>query len=68
MTCAQELTGELPVEIPLEVDEAKPIVRRRVGTSFTLSPKVIADRKPKIEIVSCSFDLCQANFGLLCWC
>lgn len=39
--CSQELTGELPAEIPLSPGEPVPQVRRRVGTSFSLSPEVL---------------------------
>ncbi|XP_035206297.1 uncharacterized protein LOC118181300 isoform X1 [Stegodyphus dumicola] len=42
-----EITGELPPETPFQPGEAQPQVRRRVGTSFTLSDKFICRAKSK---------------------
>ena len=42
----QEVTGELPAETPLSPGEPVPQVRRRVGTSFCLSPKIINRDSP----------------------
>lgn len=42
-----ELTGELPPETPFQPGEPQPQVRRRIGTSFTLSDKIICKAKGK---------------------
>ncbi|ELT98509.1 hypothetical protein CAPTEDRAFT_178663 [Capitella teleta] len=41
--CLQEasLTGSLPQETPLNPDEPLPQIRKRVGTSFSLSPEIL---------------------------
>lgn len=49
MFCAQELTGKLPVEYPLDPGEEPPIVRRRIGTAFKLDEQKIL---PKGEVRS----------------
>lgn len=42
-----ELTGEIPPEIPLNPGEVQPQPRKRIGTSFTLSDKIIYRPKDK---------------------
>lgn len=42
-----EITGELPPETPFQPGEPQPHVRRRIGTSFTLSDKIICRAKGK---------------------
>ncbi|XP_055936030.1 uncharacterized protein LOC129965838 isoform X2 [Argiope bruennichi] len=42
-----EITGELPPETPFQPGEAQPQVRRRIGTSFTISDKVFYKAKGK---------------------
>ncbi|GIY15415.1 hypothetical protein CDAR_8672 [Caerostris darwini] len=42
-----EITGELPPETPFQPGEAQPQVRRRIGTSFTISDKVFYKTKGK---------------------
>ncbi|XP_042901575.1 uncharacterized protein [Parasteatoda tepidariorum] len=42
-----EITGELPPETPYLPGEAQPQVRRRIGTSFTISDKIIYRAKGK---------------------
>lgn len=46
-TFFQELTGELPPETPFQPGEPQPQIRRRVGTSFTISDKIICKAKNK---------------------
>ena len=40
----QELTGKIPVEMPLDPGQPPPVIRRRVGTTFPVSPKVAKDK------------------------
>ncbi|GFT76248.1 FERM domain-containing protein 4B [Nephila pilipes] len=42
-----EIIGELPPETPFQPGEAQPQVRRRIGTSFTISDKVFYKAKGK---------------------
>ncbi|XP_022244839.1 probable serine/threonine-protein kinase DDB_G0282963 isoform X2 [Limulus polyphemus] len=44
-----ELTGEVPLDIPLAPGEAPPSVRRRVGTSFALNDKLFHKARSKKE-------------------
>jgi Cytohesin Ubiquitin Protein Inducing Domain len=36
--------------MPLEPGEPKPVIRRRVGTSFVLSTKIFADGKENTDL------------------
>lgn len=49
--CIQEaeLTGKLPPETPLAPNEPMPQIRRRVGTTFTLSPKVMNKSRNEVR-------------------
>ncbi len=48
-----ELTGELPAETPLAPGEPIPQVRRRVGTEYSLSPKIVnRDQATQVGITS----------------
>ncbi|CAH1784308.1 unnamed protein product, partial [Owenia fusiformis] len=40
-----EITGKLPKETPLNPEDPVPVIRRRIGTAFTLSPKYINSDK-----------------------
>ncbi len=59
--CLQEgeLTGQLPVEFPLTPGEPAPIIRRRVGTSFTLPENLLNKAKsskvPSSALLFCLF-------------
>ncbi|XP_070192442.1 FERM domain-containing protein 4A-like [Littorina saxatilis] len=46
LLCYQEgeLTGHMPKEMPLEPGERVPTFRRRVGTSFAISPKTVGTK------------------------
>lgn len=51
----QELTGKLPPEYPATPGENPPLIRRRIGTAFSLNARTVSQNN-----VSVTANLCKS--------